>query len=141
MGAPCAVLSRCRRRLPTVCGGEVAGHGRDFVLGPQGAAPDHAVEHALPATAVLPMVLPHRWGVALKAFADEHFFSRCVGEPGRLRALRLRRRRQEQAAEKNRKNVVAEKGHLAPPRLQATLNGPRRSVNRGPYILAGWACP
>src|SRR5258708_8733754 len=91
--------------------------------------------------AVLPMVLPHRWGVALKAFADEHFFSRCVGEPGRLGALRLRRRRQEQAAEKNRKNVFAEKGHLAPPRLQATISGPRGSVNRGSLRPAGWACP
>src|SRR5207247_8613762 len=28
---------------------EVFGHPADLVLGPQGAAPDHAIEHALPA--------------------------------------------------------------------------------------------
>src|SRR5882672_3359659 len=102
MGPPCAVLFRCRRRLPSVRGGEVVGHGPDFVLGPQCAAPDHAVEHALPASAVLTVVLPHRRGVTLKAFADEYFLSRCIGEPGRLGTLRLRLRREEQAAEKNR---------------------------------------
>src|SRR5712691_10969858 len=97
-----ASLFRCRR-LPPVCRGEVVGHDPDFVLGPEGAAPDHAVEHAFPASAVLTMVLPHRRGVALKAFADEHFFSRCVGESLRIGALRLRRSRREQAGEKNRK--------------------------------------
>src|SRR5712691_8107393 len=106
----CAGLFR-RRRLPPVYRGEVVGHGPDFVLGPEGAASDHAVEHALPASAVLAMVLPHRRGVALKAFADEHFFSRRVGEPGRLGALRLRRRRRDQAAEKNRKGGFTGKGH------------------------------
>jgi hypothetical protein len=45
------------------------------------------------------MVLPHRRGVTLKAFADEHFFPRRVGKSGRFGTLRLRRRRKEQAAE------------------------------------------
>src|SRR6266487_6866223 len=105
-----APLFLCRR-LPPVCRGEVVGHGPDFVLGPEGAAPDHAVEHALPASAVLTVVLPHRRGVALKAFADQHFLSRRVGEPGRLGALRLRRRREEQAADENRKRGFTGKGH------------------------------
>src|SRR3977135_1794462 len=113
----CAGLFRCRRRLLAVCRGQVIGHGPDFVLGPEGAAPYHAVEHALPASAILLMILPHRRGVALKAFADEHFFSRRggrsgrVGKSGRLGTLRLRRRREEQAAEKNRKRGSTEKGH------------------------------
>src|SRR5712672_2738158 len=107
-------LFRCLGRLPGIRGSEVAGHGCDLVLGPQGAAPDHAVEDAFPAAAVLAMVLPHRRGVALKAFADEHFFSRRIGEPGRLCALRVRRRREEQAAEKNRKDVFAEHWHRLP---------------------------
>src|SRR3977135_909533 len=99
----CAGLFRCRRRLRPVCRGQVIGHGPDFVLGPEGAAPDHAVEHALPASAVLTMVLPPRRGVALKAFSDEHFFSRRIGESLRLGALCMRRSRREQGAEKNRK--------------------------------------
>src|SRR3979490_1083160 len=107
----CAGLFRCRRRLRPVCRGQVIGHGPDFVLGPEGAAPYHAVEHALPASAILLMILPHRRGVALKAFADEHFFSGRVGKSGRLGTLRLRRRREEQAAEKNRKRGSTEKGH------------------------------
>src|SRR6266705_3317707 len=107
----CAALFRCRRRLPPVCRGQVVGHGPDFVLGPQGAASDHAVEHALPASAVLPVILPHRRGVALKAFADEHFLSRRVGEPGRLGALRLRRWCEEQAEEENRERGLTGKGH------------------------------
>src|SRR5712672_1739296 len=104
-------LFRCLGRLPGIRGSEVAGHGCDLVLGPQGAAPDHAVEHALPASAVLPVVLPHRRGVALKTFADEHFLARRIGEPGRLCALRVRRRREEQAAENNRKDALTGKGH------------------------------
>src|SRR5229473_3673959 len=111
MGPPCAASFRCRRRLPTVRGGEVVGHGPDFVFGPEGAAPDHAVEHALPASAVLTVVLPHGRGVALKAFADEHFFSRRIGESLRLGALRLRRLSREQAAEKNRKGGLTGNGH------------------------------
>src|SRR6266481_3869333 len=104
-------LFRCLGRLPGIRGSEVAGHGCDFVLGPEGAAPDHAVEHALPASAVLTMVLPHRRGMALKTLADEHFFSRRVGKSGRFGTLRLRRLRKEQAAEKNRKGGLTGKGH------------------------------
>src|SRR6266576_1500726 len=105
-----AFLFRCRR-LPPVCRGEVVGHGLYFVFRPEGAAPDHAVEHAFPAPAVLPVVLPHGRGVALKAFADEHVFSGRIGESLRLGALRLRRSRKEQAAEKNRKGGSTGKGH------------------------------
>src|SRR5438552_12394123 len=105
-----APLFRCRR-LPPVCGGEVVGHGPYFVFRPECAAPDHAVEHAFPTSAVLPVVLPHGRGVALKAFADEHFFSRRIGESLRLGALRLRRSRPEQAAQKNRKGGLTGNGH------------------------------
>src|SRR6266702_6570277 len=80
-----------RARLPPVCRGEVIGHGLDLVLGPQRAAPDHAVEHAFPAPAVLAVVLPHRRGVALEALAHEHLFPGAVGKSGRLGPLRLRR--------------------------------------------------
>jgi len=88
------------------------------------------------------MVLPHRRGVALKAFADEHFFSGASGNRA-LGALRLRRRSQEQAAEKKiARTFLPEKGHWHRLHcLQATLSGPRGSVNRGSLRGVGLACP
>ena len=51
------------------------GHGVDLVLGPERAAADHPVEHALPRLAVLPQRAPHARLVALEALAREDFFA------------------------------------------------------------------
>src|SRR5207244_12697069 len=68
---------------------------------PEGAAPDHAVERALPAAAVLPVVHPHVGAVALEALVDQHVLARRIGETDRcgLRALRERGLRDQHCGE------------------------------------------
>ena len=63
----------------------------DLVLGPERAPPDHAVEHALPAPAVLAVVPPHAVAVAREAAAEQHFPAGRIGEANGLRLLRLGR--------------------------------------------------
>src|SRR6185503_20298350 len=90
--------------LPRVHRAEVVRHLLDLVLGPQRAAPDHAVERALPAAAVLAVVHPHRRRVALEALGYEDVLPRRVGKAGRGRLLLLRERaaRQEQSKNQDR---------------------------------------
>src|SRR5574341_1390809 len=70
---------------------EIVRHRLDLVLGPERAAADHAVEHAFPAAAVLPVVEPHAGAVALEALGENDLLARRVGEADRL-GLALRQR-------------------------------------------------
>ncbi len=67
--------------------------------------------HALPAPAVLPVVLPHGGGVALETFRHEHFFAGAVGKSSRLGPLRLRRAGQKQGAQENRRDQLSGQSH------------------------------
>src|SRR5688500_968400 len=91
---------------------EIACHGVDLVLGPERAAPDHAVEHALPSPAVLAMVAPHTLAVALAAQLERRFPPRRVGKPDRLALLRQRGR--SRARERARKERCSNDGGNTP---------------------------
>src|SRR5437763_6887721 len=77
---------RVRSRARSEIGAEIGGHRLDLVRGPERAAADHAIKRRLPGAGILPLVLPHRVGVALEAFRCEDF------APLLRRLLRLRRR-------------------------------------------------
>jgi hypothetical protein len=50
---------------------------RQFVGGPQAAAPDHAVDRGLPGAAILPAVAEHGVGVALEALGLDQVAARA----------------------------------------------------------------
>src|SRR6267378_2186347 len=109
--APCARAARSSATgiappalslgFPPVHQGEIVRHRLDVLLGPQRPPSDHAVEHALPAPAVLAVIHPHSRAVALKAPGEQRLLARGVGESRCLRLLLLRQRgtRNEQRAD------------------------------------------
>src|SRR6266850_1251116 len=94
-------------RPPSVHRAEIVGHGLDLLLGPQRAASDHAIEHALPAAPVLAVIHPHSRAVALEALGEQGLLARRVRKSWRLRLLLLRERRarQEQRAEQSEQDA------------------------------------
>src|SRR5205809_851481 len=81
---------RRARRLGSVIGCEVFGHGIDLVAGPQRTASDHAIERGFPGAAVLALVAEHRVGVALEALRSEQRLARGLRRLGRLVGVRRR---------------------------------------------------
>src|SRR5215217_3103771 len=134
---PLSRLWRDRRRIWSEVVAEVIGHQLDLLGGPQRAAADHPIEIGLPRARILPLVAPHRVGMALEACGLDDFEALMR----RRRLLRADRRRQQQQWRECRQERTTD-AHSSPPQCAydcSPLAGALWAILIHPRPLCQWA--